>query len=131
MFKSGLLMFAGAQDSVQLRNKKTSDKPKTETRQPIERTKTDAKFITCQACIAKINDKFYEITSDDPKTEPKLETLDPTKCSINVDGTHYPLRFKGFSLCNDLKYRRTLYDIGWSGPFSSFELEQPSPSPKI
>ena len=40
---------------------------------------------------------------------------------INVDGKKYPLEYKGYRLCDDLRYRKSPKDaLAFSGPYSAF-----------
>jgi hypothetical protein len=77
-------------------------------------------FAEKRGNVVYIKDKLYVVTYANPlKFFPDQILAD---CRINVDGKIYPLLFKGWRLCDDLKYRKRLDGgLGFSGPYSGFE----------
>lgn len=78
-------------------------------------------FVEMKANVAYIKDKLYVITYANPLKFFQNQVLED--CRITVNGKVYPLLFKGCRLCDDLKYRKKLDELGFSGPYSGFEPE--------
>ncbi len=80
---------------------------------------TRVNFAVNRGNVVCIKDKLYVVTYVNP-LKFFLDQM-PADCRINVDGKCYPLVFKDWRLCDDLKYRKRLEDeLGFSGPYSAF-----------
>lgn len=77
-------------------------------------------FVEMKGNVVRIKDKLHVITYANPFKFFEEQIL--ADCRITVDSKVYPLLYRGWRLCDDLKYRKRLDDHGCSGPHSSFEL---------
>ena len=76
-------------------------------------------FAEYKGNVVYIKDTLYVVTYVNPLKF--FSDQRPEDCRINVNGKIYPLMFRGWRLCNDLKYRKRGEDeLGFSGPHSAF-----------
>ncbi len=99
------------------------------------------RFISHEGSVVHINDKAYAVHLVIKRVIKRvIKTVDsqtffanpaPEELMITVDDKNYPLAYKGWKLCDDLKYRKGLCGdqenredlkskFAFSGPYSNF-----------